>query len=136
LKEAGLAVGVITNQSGIGRDMISADEVAAVNKRIDELLGPFDTWQVCPHTNADGCACRKPAPGLILAAAAELGVAPSQVVVIGDIGSDIDAAEAAGARSVLVPNQQTRADEVRSARTVRSDLLAAVDHVLEYGRRR
>ena len=136
LKQAGLAVGVITIQSGIGRDLISADDVAAVNRRVDELLGPFDTWQVCPHTNADGCACRKPAPGLILAAAADLGVPPGQVVVIGDIGSDIDAADAAGARSVLVPNQQTRADEVRSARTVRSDLLEAVDYVLECGRRR
>jgi histidinol-phosphate phosphatase family protein len=136
LKRAGLAVGVITNQSGIGRDLITAEEVAAVNRRIDELLGPFDTWQVCPHSEADGCACRKPAAGLVLAAAADLGVPPSHVVVIGDIGSDVAAAEAAGARSVLVPNEKTRADEVRAARIVRPDLLAAVDHVLENGRRR
>ena len=136
LRQAGLAVGVITNQSGIGRGLVSAEEVAAVNKRLDELLGPFDTWQVCPHTEDDGCACRKPAPGLVLAAANDLGVPLNQVVVIGDIGSDIEAADAARARSVLVPNQKTRAAEVRAAGTVRPDLLAAVEHVLESGGRR
>jgi len=136
LGQAGLAVGVITNQSGIGRGLVSEEEVAAVNKRLDELLGPFDTWQVCPHTEEDGCPCRKPAPGLVLAAANDLGVPPGQVVVIGDIGSDIEAADAAQARSVLVPNQKTRTAEVRAAGTVRPDLLAAVEHVLESRGRR
>ena len=136
LRQAGLAVGVITNQSGIGRGLVSAEEVAAVNKRLDELLGPFDTWQVCPHTEADGCACRKPAAGLVLAAADDLGIPPNQVVVIGDIGSDVEAAKAARARSILVPNGTTRADEVRAAGTVRPDLLSAVEHVLGTGGRR
>ena len=40
-----------------------------MNARVEELLGPFDTWQVCPHAPDDGCGCRKPAPGLVLAAA-------------------------------------------------------------------
>jgi HAD superfamily hydrolase (TIGR01662 family) len=136
LRQAGLAVGVITNQSGIGRGLVSAEEVAAVNQRVDELLGPFDTWQVCPHTEADGCPCRKPAPGLVLAAADDLGIPPNQVVVIGDIGSDVEAAKAARARSVLVPNGTTRADEVRAAGTVRPDLLSAVEYVLGTGGRR
>ncbi len=130
LKAAGVPVGVITNQSGIGRGLLTAEQVAAVNRRVDELLGPFDTWQVCPHTDTDGCACRKPAAGLVLAAAAELGVSPSQVVVIGDITSDIEAAGAAGARSVLVPNEKTRTEEIQAAAVVRPDLLTAVDHLL------
>ncbi|GAB2678689.1 HAD-IIIA family hydrolase [Kribbella swartbergensis] len=130
LRAAGVPVGVITNQSGIGRGLITAEEVAAVNRRVDELLGPFDTWQVCPHTDLDGCVCRKPAAGLVLAAAHELGVAPSQVVVIGDIGSDIAAAQAAGAQAVLVPNEKTRADEIRAAPVVQPDLLNAVDQLL------
>jgi HAD superfamily hydrolase (TIGR01662 family) len=133
LRAAGLPVGVITNQSGIGRGLVTAEQVEAVNRRVDDLLGPFDTWQVCPHTDTDGCACRKPAAGLVLAAAAELGVEPSQVVVIGDIGSDIEAAQAAGARSVLVPTEATRPEEVRAAEVVRPDLLAAVDHILAHG---
>ncbi|HEY0472379.1 MAG TPA: HAD-IIIA family hydrolase [Kribbella sp.] len=130
LRAAGLRLGVITNQSGVGRGLISADQVATVNQKVDELLGPFHTWQVCPHTAEDHCACRKPAAGLVLAAAEELGVAASQIVVIGDIGSDLQAAQAAGARSVLVPNGATRAEEIAAAPVVASDLRAAVDHVL------
>jgi HAD superfamily hydrolase (TIGR01662 family) len=131
LRTAGLRIGVITNQSGIGRGLITANQVAEVNQRVDELLGPFHTWQVCPHVSADGCACRKPAAGLVLAAAAELGVPPSRLVVIGDIGSDVDAAEAAGARSVLVPNRKTRPEEILAAPATAPDLEKAVDYVLE-----
>jgi histidinol-phosphate phosphatase family protein len=130
LRAAGVPVGVITNQSGVGRGLVTAEDVDAVNHRVDELLGPFDTWQVCPHTDQDGCSCRKPAAGLVLAAAHDLGVAPSQVVVIGDIGSDIAAAQAAGAKAVLVPTEKTRAEEIRAAAVVRPDLLSAVDHLL------
>jgi histidinol-phosphate phosphatase family protein len=130
LRTAGLRLGVVSNQSGIGRGLITAEQVAQVNRRIDELLGPFSTWQVCPHASADGCACRKPSPGLVLAAAAELGVRPGQIVVIGDIGSDVAAAEAAGARSVLVPTLQTRTEEILAAPVTAPDLESAVDQVL------
>ncbi|GAA1534412.1 HAD-IIIA family hydrolase [Kribbella lupini] len=130
LRKAGLRIGVVTNQSGIGRGLISAADADAVNRRIDELLGPFDTWQLCPHVASDGCDCRKPAAGLVVAAAEQLGVPPEQVVVVGDIGSDIAAARAAGARSVLVPNGRTRLEEIEQADIVAPDLGAAVDHVL------
>jgi histidinol-phosphate phosphatase family protein len=138
LRTAGLRLGVVSNQSGIGRGLITAEQVAEVNRRVDELLGPFSTWQVCPHDSEDGCACRKPAPGLVLAAAADLGVPPSQIVVIGDIGSDVEAAEAAGARSVLVPTRQTRPEEILQAPTTAPDLRSAVNQVLDQlsGRRR
>jgi HAD superfamily hydrolase (TIGR01662 family) len=130
LRKAGLRIGVVTNQSGIGRGLISAADADAVNRRIDELLGPFDTWQLCPHVASDGCDCRKPAAGLVVAAAEQLGVPPEQVVVVGDIGSDLEAARAAGARSVLVPNGRTRLEEIEQADIVAPDLDAAVDHVL------
>ncbi|WP_202797070.1 HAD-IIIA family hydrolase [Kribbella flavida] len=132
LREAGLRIGVVTNQSGIGRGLISAADADAVNRRVDELLGPFDTWQLCPHVEADGCDCRKPAAGLVLAAAERLGVRPEQVVVVGDIGSDVAAARAAGARSVLVPNGKTRPEEIVQAGVVAPDLGTAVDLVLEH----
>jgi histidinol-phosphate phosphatase family protein len=121
----------VSNQSGIGLGLITAEQVATVNRRIDDLLGPFSSWQVCPHVSTDGCACRKPAPGLVLAAAEELGVPTAQIVVIGDIGSDLAAAEAAGARSVLVPTRQTRAEEIRTAPATAPDLRSAVDQVLD-----
>ena len=131
LRDAGISLGVVTNQSGVGRGLISPDQLAAVNGRVDELLGPFQTWQICPHTPDDGCACRKPAPGMILAAAEALGVPAHQVVVIGDIGADVLAAEAAGVRSVMVPNGATRSDEVTYAPVVAPDLTAAVEYVMK-----
>jgi histidinol-phosphate phosphatase family protein len=134
VRAAGLRVGVVTNQSAVGRGLITVDQMTAVNRRVEELLGPFDTWQVCPHTAEAGCDCRKPAAGLVLAAARELGVPPAQVVVIGDIGSDVQAAQAAGAQSVLVPTEATRSEEILAAPVVLPDLGRAVDHVLEQSR--
>jgi D-glycero-D-manno-heptose 1,7-bisphosphate phosphatase len=129
LRSAGVRVGVVSNQSGIARGLITPAQLDAVNARVSELLGPFDTWQVCPHGSTDGCACRKPAPGLVLAAAAALGVDPSECVVVGDIGADVGAALAAGARAVLVPTPVTRSEEVEHAREhalVAHDLREAV----------
>ena len=121
---------MVTNQSGIAAGTISAAEVDAVNRRVAEMLGPFDVWQVCPHRSDDGCPCRKPAPGMVKAACQEVEVPASRCVVIGDIGSDVEAAEAAGACGILVPTAETRGAEVISAAVVASDLSAAVDQIL------
>jgi histidinol-phosphate phosphatase family protein len=124
----GLAVGIVTNQSGIARGLLSQADAEAVNARVGELLGPFDTVRLCPHGEYDGCGCRKPAPGLVLAAAADLGVAPHECVVVGDIGADVAAARAAGARGILVPAARTRPAE-RAGVRVAGDLAEAVGMV-------
>jgi histidinol-phosphate phosphatase family protein len=121
----GLAVAMITNQSGIARGLLSRADAEAVNARVGELLGPFGTVRLCPHGEDEGCGCRKPAPGLVLAAAADLGVAPHECVVVGDIGADVAAARAAGARGILVPAARTRPAERAGAR-VAGDLAEAV----------
>jgi len=131
VREAGLPVGVVTNQSAVARGLVDLDQVRRVNERVAELLGPFDVWQVCPHGPEDGCACRKPRPGMLVAAAAELGVAPRELAMVGDIGADIEAAAAVGARAVLVPTPATRPEEVEAAPLVAPDLVAAVDLLLE-----
>ena len=95
----------MSNQSGIARGLLRREQVDAVNRRVDELLGPFDVWQVCPHGPDDGCACRKPAPAWCWPPRERLGVAPGDVAVVGDIGADIGAARAAGAGSILVPRR-------------------------------
>jgi histidinol-phosphate phosphatase family protein len=130
LRRRGLKLGVVTNQSAIGHGLATREQVDGVNRRVEELLGPFDTWQVCPHDAYDGCRCRKPAPGMVLAAAATLGVPTTACVVVGDIGADITAAAAAGARGVLVPTGLTRLGEVRAAPVVVPDLASAVDWIL------
>jgi HAD superfamily hydrolase (TIGR01662 family) len=132
LRERGLSVGVVSNQSGIARGLLTRAQVDAVNARVEELLGPFDVWEICPHGPEDGCPCRKPAPGLVRAAAARLGVPAGRCVVIGDIGSDVEAALRAGARAVLVPTAVTRAEEIETAPAVAPDLLSAVRLILAY----
>ncbi|HEU4676754.1 MAG TPA: HAD family hydrolase [Motilibacteraceae bacterium] len=131
LREKGIRVGVVTNQSGIARGLLRRAQVDAVNARVDAELGPFDTWQVCPHGDDDGCGCRKPAPGMVLAAAQALGVDPAEVVVVGDIGADVEAAARAGARGILVPTPATRTDEIEAARVRAGSLPDAVRLVLE-----
>ncbi|WP_436627477.1 D-glycero-alpha-D-manno-heptose-1,7-bisphosphate 7-phosphatase [Brevibacterium renqingii] len=125
-RAAGVPIGVISNQSGIGRGLISADQLHAVNRRVDELLGPFDVWRHCPHLPEDGCRCRKPAAGMLLSAAEELDAPIAEAVMIGDIGADVQAARAAGCRGILVPTQRTLPQEVAAAETVAGTLLEAV----------
>lgn len=130
LRRAGIPIAIVTNQSGIGRGRLTEAQVRAVNAEIERRLGPFDGWFVCPHLAEDGCDCRKPAPGLVLAAAHALGVPPERCVLIGDIGSDLAAASAAGATGILVPTPVTRAEEIAAAPLACRSLTAAVGLVL------
>ena len=130
LRAHGVRLGVATNQSGVARGLITLAQVEACNARLTELLGPFDTVQVCPHGPDEGCACRKPAPGMVLAACAELGVDPARCVVIGDVAADLESAAAAGAAGILVPTPVTRRQEVAAAAHRADDLAQAVDDVL------
>ncbi|MDV7351655.1 HAD-IIIA family hydrolase [Rhodococcus oxybenzonivorans] len=129
LRAHGVPIGVISNQSGVAKGLISPERLAAVNSRVEEVLGPFDTWQVCPHDAADGCECRKPHPTMVRRAAEELGVDVRRCVLIGDTGADVDAALTAGARAVLVPTTRTLPEEVAAAHrkaAVAPTLVAAV----------
>jgi len=127
LRVAGIPMAVVSNQSGVARGLIEPSAVDAVNARVEDLLGPIGTWHVCTHGEDDGCGCRKPLPGLVHRAAAGLGVPVDACVVVGDIGSDVRAAQRAGARAVLVPTPATLPDEVTAADVVAPDLAAAVD---------
>jgi len=131
LRAAGIRTGLVSNQSGVARGLITVAQVERVNARIDALLGPLGPVEWCPHALTDGCGCRKPAPGLVLRAAARLGVDPRCCAVVGDIGADVEAARAAGARGVLVPTERTRAAEFAGAREIAPDLRGAIDLLLD-----
>ncbi|MBG0741218.1 HAD family hydrolase [Paeniglutamicibacter antarcticus] len=130
VRRAGLRTGVLTNQSGIARGLLTAAQVQAVNRRVDDLFGAFDVWEFCPHGPDTGCRCRKPAPGMIFAACSQLGITPSRTAYIGDIGSDIGAAHAAGAIGVLVPTAVTLPEEIAQAALVAESLGAALQLLL------
>ncbi|HXV04776.1 MAG TPA: HAD-IIIA family hydrolase [Solirubrobacterales bacterium] len=131
LRAAGLPLAVVSNQSGVARGLIDAAQVEAVNRRAEELLGPIGPWLFCPHGPDDGCECRKPAPGLVLAAAERLGVEPERCAVIGDIAADVQAAQAAGAAAVLVPTPRTEEEDVRMAPRAAPSIEAAVNRLLK-----
>lgn len=130
LREQGVRLAVVTNQSGIGRGLLTAEQVDAVDARVAELLGPFEAIYRCPHTSLDGCTCRKPEPGLVKQALADTGVRPGRTVLIGDIGSDMGAARAAGVTGVLVPTAVTLPEEVEEAAHVAGSLAEAVEDIL------
>ena len=107
--ERGLLVVVVTNQSGIARGMYTAREVNALHAFMQESLAQvgahIDAFYFCPH-HPEGvvdefsivCDCRKPKPGLILKACAELDIDPARSILFGDSERDIKAAQAAGLR--------------------------------------
>lgn len=130
LRREGVRLAVVTNQSGIGHGVISREQADAVNARVEALLGPFEGFYVCPHAPDDGCGCRKPAPGLIKQSLADTGVRPDRTLMIGDIGRDLGAAEAAGVAGVLVPTEVTRPEEITAAARTAATLGEVVEQAL------
>jgi histidinol-phosphate phosphatase family protein len=129
-RRAGVRIGVVSNQSGVARGLLTLEDVGRVNARVDALLGPLGPVEICPHGPDEGCNCRKPAPGMVLRAAGRLGVEPERCAVVGDIGADVEAARAAGARGVLVPTPRTRPEEVEAAEETAPDIATAVAMLL------
>jgi len=130
VRAAGIPIAIVSNQSGVGRGLLTMEDVDAVHRRIAELLGPVGPAFVCPHRPDEGCGCRKPMPGLVTRAADALGVPVERCVVIGDIGADVDAALAAGARPILVPTDATMREEIERAPEVAASLEDAVTAAL------
>jgi len=101
LKAAGYALVLVTNQPEIARGTLDAEIVARQNDVLREAV-PLDDVVVCPHDDADGCDCRKPNPGMLLAAADRLGVDLAASFMVGDRWRDVEAGHAAGCRVVFV----------------------------------
>jgi D-glycero-D-manno-heptose 1,7-bisphosphate phosphatase len=105
LKGRGFRLVVISNQSGVGRGLISRQAFEAVHGRFVELLGAegvtLDGAYYCLHAPAEGCGCRKPKPGLVMRAARELGIDAALSYMVGDKPSDIAAGRSAGLKTVF-----------------------------------
>ncbi len=106
LQAAGFRFVMISNQSGIARGIMTEAQVRAVNARMTELLAPhgvtFSALYWCPHGPTDTCTCRKPAPGMIQRAVAELGGDLRGAWVIGDRVADLGLARGLGLPNLLV----------------------------------
>ena len=111
LKKLGYLLVVVTNQSGIARGLLTLEQMRAVQQEVEARFGrrgvTFDAFYFCPHGPEEGCGCRKPKPGLLLRAAADLGIELSQSYMVGDKWSDSEAGMAAGCNAVLLAMQGT-----------------------------
>jgi histidinol-phosphate phosphatase family protein len=109
LRAAGYRLVLVSNQSGIGRGYFSAEQAEAVHRRVVQELAlhgvVLDDARYCPHAPDEGCACRKPQPGLLIAAAEELGFDLSQSFMVGNAATDIGAGRNAGCRTILLGAQ-------------------------------
>jgi len=103
--ELGFKLIMVSNQSGIGRGLVTPEEAMQVQSRLEELLAQkgvaLDAVYSCPHAPADRCGCRKPSPQMVLQAKTDLGVIPGDSMMIGDKISDIQAGKAAGCRTIF-----------------------------------
>ena len=105
LKAANFLLIVITNQPDVGRGTQSREAVEAMNLKMQSALPLLDRIEICYHAGdvyGEPCDCRKPRPGLILRAVAELNIDPKKSYVIGDRWRDVDCARAAGCRAILI----------------------------------
>jgi D-glycero-D-manno-heptose 1,7-bisphosphate phosphatase len=115
LRDSPYRIVLVTNQSAVGRGLITRETAEAINDRllavIEDAGGRVDAVYMCPHGPDDGCDCRKPLPGLLLRAAADLDLDLDRSLMIGDALTDIQAGQAAGVRSALLRTGRGRAQE-------------------------
>ncbi len=107
LREKGYLVGIITNQSSIARG-------TGANYDFGKEFVSYgvNVWKICPHDNEDHCECRKPKSGLLLAAAKELNISPTECLVVGDRLSDVLCAKNVGAKAALVTTGYNEKEKV------------------------
>jgi D-glycero-D-manno-heptose 1,7-bisphosphate phosphatase len=140
LGQSTYAVVLVTNQSAVGRGLISLEEAQEINRRVVAQIrahgGRMDAVYMCPHRPDEGCSCRKPAPGMLMQAARERDLDLASSTMIGDALSDLAAARAAGVRGVLVLTGRGSEQAGLDAASVPgdgvpvADLAAAVDGIL------
>jgi D-glycero-D-manno-heptose 1,7-bisphosphate phosphatase len=106
LNRGGYRVVVVSNQSGVGRGLLTEEALTQIHARmtasVNDAHGSLAGIYYCPHHPDAGCECRKPKTALLRRAERELGVSLAGVPFVGDRFSDLDAADAVGARAILV----------------------------------
>ncbi|OLD04676.1 MAG: hypothetical protein AUJ07_03345 [Crenarchaeota archaeon 13_1_40CM_3_53_5] len=136
LSQAGFAIIVVTNQSGVGRGFFTRDDLEAVHARLQSKLEAVGVSlraiYYCPHLPEDSCSCRKPRPGLLLQAASEMKLNLRTCFMIGDRELDLSAGRAAGTRTILVSNKEPQelTDAEHTADFVVKDLVGAARVIL------
>jgi len=125
---------IVTNQSVVGRSIITRAQLDDIHRRMLEAIGAeggrIDGIYVCPHTPWDGCSCRKPKPGLLLQAQEELGLDTARSFMIGDRAPDVEAGRAVGACTILIGRAGIPTPEGPEPDHIATSLLGAVEWLL------
>jgi D-glycero-D-manno-heptose 1,7-bisphosphate phosphatase len=134
LAAAGARIFVATNQSAVGRGIVSRDVVDDIHARLASAAAAhgarIDDFLVCPHRPDDGCSCRKPKPGLLLQAQRDRGLDLSKAYMVGDQASDALTGIAAGCTPILLGDEAPSVETSWRAPT----LSGAVDLILDASR--
>jgi D-glycero-D-manno-heptose 1,7-bisphosphate phosphatase len=106
LRDQGFRLVLVSNQSGIGRGLVTEEQARAVHDRFVSELGRhgirLDDVRYCPHAPGDGCVCRKPLPGLLVESSRDLGIDLGRSYMVGDKPSDVEAGRRAGCITILL----------------------------------
>ncbi len=121
LRGAGFRLIVVTNQPDVARGAITMEDVDALHAELQSRL-PLDEFRVCCHDDTDKCSCRKPAPGMLLAAAREHGMDLSACFMVGDRWRDVEAGRRAGCQTVFI--DQGYSEDLRALPDARVTSLA------------
>lgn len=128
LKQAEFLTIVVTNQPDIGNGLVTPEMVSAMHARLQARV-PLDAILTCPHSQTEGCDCRKPKPGLLLEAASRWGIDLAKSYLVGDRWNDVVAGRRAGVYVIYLDRGYAEALVDRPDVTVKS-LRQATDHVL------
>ncbi|MBI1325391.1 D-glycero-beta-D-manno-heptose 1,7-bisphosphate 7-phosphatase [bacterium] len=140
LSQAGYALVIVTNQSGIGRGLFTEDQLAIVHRHLEKSLADggvsLDGIYHCPHAPDQACECRKPLPGLVRRACDDLGLDPARSWVIGDKPADVALGMNVGARPILVltgygESSRTAPEVAAASAHIAEDLPSATRFILD-----
>lgn len=138
LKDAGYLLIVVTNQSGIGREVYTEQDMHKVHEAMQQQLDEaIDAFYFCPHLPCDGCRCRKPEIGMIESAMADLEIDLENSWMVGDKNVDVLVGRAAGLKTALVLTGYGRAHRETlqiQPEIVADDLETAAKHIIFAGK--
>jgi D-glycero-D-manno-heptose 1,7-bisphosphate phosphatase len=129
LADAGWPLVVVTNQPDVARGIQTRERVEAMHLHLKKHVAVLEVV-TCYHDNEDACACRKPRPGMLVAAAQRWDLDLSRSVMVGDRWSDVVAGQAAGCTTVLVRTPQSAAERCEPDHCV-TDLFEAAAWILK-----
>jgi len=131
--EEGLKIIVVTNQSVVGRGLLSFETAHEINNRLTKTImengGWIDAVYMCPHQPQDQCTCRKPQPGLLLQAARELSLDLGSSWMVGDAWSDLLAGQSAGLQGTIMVRTGRGAGQLLEAQPIEITSFIVCDHL-------